>query len=138
MNFNHHLKGKTRVQYVATVTAVSPIQVLMFLLNYLVICCGRRIRTLRPQGYEPCKLPLLYPAIYICTQREIRTPNRELRRFLLFRLSYLGNLYPGQDSNLQNLEFESSTYANSVTKANCTPKRIRTPISRSVTTSWTL
>ena len=54
---------------------------------------------LRPQGYEPCKLPLLYPAIYICTQREIRTPNRELRRFLLFRLSYLGNLYSKEDSN---------------------------------------
>ena len=35
----------------------------------------------------------------ICTQREIRTPNRELRRLLLFRLSYLGKLYSKEDSN---------------------------------------
>ena len=54
---------------------------------------------LRPLGYEPNELPTAPPHNYICTQREIRTPNRELRRFLLFRLSYLGKLYSKEDSN---------------------------------------
>ena len=36
---------------------------------------------------------------YICTQREIRTPNREIRKFLFFRLNYLGKLYSKEDSN---------------------------------------
>ena len=38
-----------------------------------IICCGSGIRTSRPPGYEPGKLPLLYPAIYLFNNANIQT-----------------------------------------------------------------